>query len=230
MPRSRRDIKTSVPDNSVLSLLDPLHALANAIGRAVAGQVVKEGRQKSETNKAIKVLDAKSMHTSVDALHAHVTAIAGMALAQLLIVPTAEARALRMSLILRLAREDLRIAKASSMEVRDPLHDRLLTTAEAASMLQTSRPHVSMLCKAGKLGEVVLTRRGRRRIQVSAIQAHLSNLVTPQEGGMSLRQAGIDAGLYDYPDWHFLNACRGEDAAAGARKAAPAKSARKDRR
>ncbi|MDR6859807.1 hypothetical protein [Variovorax guangxiensis] len=121
-------------------------------------------------------------------------------------------------------------AKASSVVAQGALTDVLLTTAEAAAKLDASRPYVAMLCHAGKLGDVVMTKEGHRRTRSSAVQAYLDHRAKQHEGAKSPRQAGVDAGLYDYPDGHYVNGFRKEDASTPAKKAAPAKAARKSRR
>lgn len=82
--------------------------------------------------------------------------------------------------------------------------DVLLTTTEAASKLKVSRPYVLMLCSAGKLGEVVTTEGGPRRVRSSAVDAYLTELTRQHETALSPRAAGVAAGLYDYPDSHFI--------------------------
>lgn len=90
-----------------------------------------------------------------------------------------------------------------------PAADALLTTAEAAAKLEVSRPHVSMLCDQGKLGEVVMTDGGHRRIRASAVEAYLNARTKQLEGAKSPREAAMDAGLYDFPEGHFTNVVRG---------------------
>lgn len=85
------------------------------------------------------------------------------------------------------------------------LEDALLTTAEAAARLAVSRPYVSMLCDAGKLGEVVVTEDGHRRVRTSAVDAYLAAHIKQNEGAPPPREAGVAAGLYDYPEGHFQN-------------------------
>lgn len=84
-----------------------------------------------------------------------------------------------------------------------PPEDALLTIAEVAARLEVSRPYVSMLCDAGKLGEVVVTDDGRRRIRASAVEACVAARVKQPEGAPSPRQAGVDSGLHTPPDEHF---------------------------
>ncbi|WP_432258087.1 helix-turn-helix domain-containing protein [Cupriavidus sp. TMH.W2] len=77
--------------------------------------------------------------------------------------------------------------------------DTLLTIAEAAARLEFSRPYVFKLCDAGKLGEIVVIEYGHRRIHASALDAYAAARTKQKEGAPSPRDAGVDAGLYDYP-------------------------------
>jgi excisionase family DNA binding protein len=110
-----------------------------------------------------------------------------------------------------------------------PTVDVLLTTTEAAARLEASRPYVSMLCNAGKLGDIVMTERGHRRIRSSAVQAYLESRGKPHEGAVSPRQAGVEAGLYAHPDGHCVNVVREAGTPKPAKQATPAKAVRKSR-
>lgn len=99
---------------------------------------------------------------------------------------------------------------------------------EGVLKLEVSRPHVSMLCDQGKLGEVVMTDGGHRRIRASAVEAYLNARTKQLEGVKSPREAAMDADLYDFAEGHFTNVVRGNpDAGKPAR--AVAKAARKPR-
>ena len=54
--------------------------------------------------------------------------------------------------------------------------DALLGTTEAAVRLKLSTPSVARLCDVGKLGEVLRTQGGRRRIRASEVDAYLAAL------------------------------------------------------
>ena len=86
--------------------------------------------------------------------------------------------------------------------------DTLLTTEDAATRLEASRPYVAMLCDQGKLGEVVITEGGHRRIRSSAVDAYLNARAKQHEGAGSPREAALEAGLYDFPEGHFKNIVR----------------------
>ena len=84
--------------------------------------------------------------------------------------------------------------------------NRLLTIGEAAALLQVSRPYASMLCAAGRLGEIVATEDGHRLIGASAVDAYLAARIKQNEGALLPRAAGVDAGIYDYPEDSFQEA------------------------
>ena len=99
-------------------------------------------------------------------------------------------------LFAKLANEEIGSADAFPVVAQHAITDVLLTTVEAATKLKVSRPYVSMLGKAGKLGVVVMTEGGHRRIRSSTVQAFLATRAKQHEGAMSPRQAGVEAGLY----------------------------------
>lgn len=107
--------------------------------------------------------------------------------------------------------------------------DALMTTAEAAATLEVSRPYVSMLCDAGKLGGVVLTEGGHRRIRSSAVTAYLAGRTRQHEDAQSPRAAAAEAGLYDYPEGHFTNVVRGSIEVSTPEQVAPVKTSHKSR-
>jgi excisionase family DNA binding protein len=186
-------------------LCDPLNPLAEEVGKAVAAEVgglSRAGRSKSAG--ARKQSTADEME-----LVAHLTVVVAKVLGRSLSEPTAAGKALRMALIAKLAS-----AEIGTEVVAEPVKgnaargDALLTTAEAAMKLEVSRPYVSMLCDAGKLGKVLVTEGGHRRIRASAVEAYLAARVKQSQGASSPREAGIDAGLYDHPEGHFQNKIR----------------------
>ena len=230
MPRAHHHtVKSPGTDKYVPMLANPLNPLAAEVGKAVAREVTEVNRQKSRSTKASSGLGIMDAPASIDALGARFTVLVAKVLEQSLSAHTVQGKALRMALIAKLANEEIGGAEASPVVAQGVIHDALLTTAEAAAKLEASRPHVSMLCNAGKLGEVVMTEGGHRRIRSSAVQAYLASRAKQQEGAMSPRQAGVEAGLYDYPDGHFVNVVRQAAAPKPTKKAAPAKAARKTR-
>ncbi|WP_197326291.1 helix-turn-helix domain-containing protein [Ralstonia solanacearum] len=229
MPRTHHSaIKAAVAARYGLLLSDPLNPLAEEVGKAVAAEVgglIRIGGGKGSKRTAAR----KQTHADEAELVAHITMVVATALGRSLGEPTAAGKALRMALIAKLAS-----AEIGSEVVVEPIKasaaqgDTLLTTAEAATKLEVSRPYVSMLCDAGKLGEVVVTEGGHRRIRASAVEAYLAARVKQSEGAPSPREAGVDAGLYDHPEGHFQNKIRGAEAVKPV-KASAARTARKPR-
>ena len=65
-----------------------------------------------------------------------------------------------------------------------------------------------------------------RELPIFEFQSYLSTRTKQHEGAVFPRQAGAEAGIYDYPEGHFVNVVR---VAKPPRKAAAAKAARKSR-
>lgn len=86
--------------------------------------------------------------------------------------------------------------------------DSWLKTADVAVQLGMSRPYVSMLCDAGKLGEVSKTEGGHRRIRQSAVTAYLASQKTASAGAESPREAALAAGMYEVSDKAYSQAAR----------------------
>jgi excisionase family DNA binding protein len=205
---------------------DPINPLAAEVGRAVAAEV--EGLTGGADRKASKGAAASSR--AGEELVVRLTNVIVRTLGRSLSEPTAAGRALRMALIAKLANAEIGGAEVNSGVSRAPAspEDSLLTTAEAASKLEVSRPYVSMLCDAGKLGEVVMTEGGHRRIRASAVESYLAARIRQSEGVPSAREAGVDAGLYDHPDGYFQNKIREAEAGKSAKPRAT-RAARKTR-
>ena len=89
-----------------------------------------------------------------------------------LTVPTPESRALRMAFMRLLLDSEPLSAGGGHAAQPGPGPGELLTTAEAAALLEVSRPHVAMLADIGKLGEVRRTEGGHRRLRASAVHAY----------------------------------------------------------
>lgn len=217
-------VKAAAAAKYVPMLANPLDPLAEEVGKAVAREVAALSQKPPKAAKGAAGLVISATPPNAEALGAHITVLVARVLEQSLSSRTAQGKALRMALIAKLANAEVGSAEAASSAAPGATVDALLTTAEAAAKLEVSRPYVSMLCDSGKLGEVVMTEGGHRRIRASAVQAYLTTRTKQHEGAVSPRQAGVEAGLYDYPDGHFVNVVRG---AQPTKKAAPAKAARK---
>lgn len=112
-----------------------------------------------------------------------------------------------MALIMMLASVEIG-GEIADGQAKPSASDALLTTADVAAKLEVSRPYVSMLCDQGKLGDVVLTEGGHRRIRSSAVEAYLAARTRQYQGTKSPREAAVEAGLYDLPEGHFRNTVR----------------------
>lgn len=206
MPRAHHPaVKAAATAGYLPALADPLNPIAEQVGKELAAEVksisarnvVKGGRKPHMVNG----VDLEAVD-----LEAHITVLVAKALDRSLNAPTAEGKAIRMSLIAKLANAEM--GGLAVAETMSPAADVLLTTAEAANKLEVSRPHVSMLCDQGKLGEIVMTDGGHRRIRASAVAAYLNTRTKPLEGAKSPREAAMEAGLYDFPEGHFKNVVR----------------------
>lgn len=203
MPRAHHPAaKAAAAAKYLPQLADPLDPIAEQVGKVVAAEV------KCITTLRIPKGGKKPYTVTVDGveLETHMTVLVAKALDRSLNAPTPEGKALRMALIAKLA--NVEIGGVAVVDAATPATDALLTTAEAAAKLEVSRPHVSMLCDQGKLGEVVMTEGGHRRVRASAVDAYLAARTKQHEGAKSPRQAGVDSGLYDVPDGHFKNMVR----------------------
>lgn len=224
MPRTSPPAGKAATAKYAPILANPLDPLAEQVGKAVAREVTALGRAAPALAKGAAVRVIKSGEPSAAALETRLTHLVTEVLEESLNSQTADGRALRLALIAKLANAEAGCVAAGTAPESAP-DDSLLTTADAAIRLEVSRPYVSMLCDSGKLGEVVMTEGGHRRIRASAIKAYLAARTKQYGRAASPRQAGVEAGLYDHPESH-AKVVRGQEPA---KKAAPAKVARKSR-
>lgn len=216
MPRAHHPAaKAAAAAKYVPLLADPLNPIAEQVGKAVAAEVKSFvcPPPKGSRNASPGASGSKSVD-----LEAYITVLVAKALDRSLSARTAEGKAIRMALIARLANAEA--GEGAVPEAKPAATDGLLTTAQAAAKLEVSRPHVSMLCDQGKLGEVVMTEGGHRRIRISAVQAYLEVRTRQLDGAKSPREAGVEAGLYDVPEGHFTNVVRESAGAAKSAKVA----------
>ncbi len=150
------------------------------------------------------------MRAAIEGLKHHIL----LAMEASLSANTAAGKALRMQLIAMLAATEGGNAAMSAPSSNQADADALISTADAAQRLDVSRPYIAMLCDTGKLGEIVRTEGGHRRIRTSALDAYLAARAKAVEGVPSPREAGMAMGLYDRPDHEYLNVLRDERKAA----------------
>lgn len=211
-----------------VSMVDTLNPLAEEVGRAVAAKVRDIGRAVSGRTKT--GASTTNVTVELEQLEVHIKAAVARALGSSLKSPTAQGKALRMALIAQLASAELGGEAVDAKQTKTSrVNDAQLTTAEAAARLEVSRPYVSMLCDAGKLGEIVVTEGGHRRIRSSAVDAYLAARTQQTERAESPREAGVKAGLYDHPEAHFENRIRGAAVSQRGGASTKAKAASKTR-
>lgn len=210
---------------------DPLNALAQALGKAVAAEIRHMGRRSASAPRRLKsAVASPAKGAEAKELESRITLLVSRVLGRSLSALTAQGKALRMALIAKLANTEIGEIEGAAAEqghLAVSPGDTLLTTAQAAARLEVSRPYVSMLCDAGKLGDVVTTEGGHRRIRSSAVDAYLASRAGPGEAIPSPRQAGMEAGLYEHPEGHFQNRVRAVQVAKPAK--APTRNVPKPR-
>lgn len=126
---------------------------------------------------------------------------------------SSKGKALRMALITKLASDEAGTGELTSTSKVEDLAAPL-STVEAAKILNMSRPYVTMLCDAGKLGPIEVTDGGHRRIPREAVEHYRLHTLTQYDDAPTPRQAGVEAGLYEHDDSHYTNVTRGRNAAA----------------
>lgn len=77
-----------------------------------------------------------------------------------------------------------------------------LSIADVAARLGCSRSYVAMLCDNGKLGTVVVTTDGHRRVLACAVEAYLAGHAK-SKGVSALQQLAQDAGMYAIPEERY---------------------------
>lgn len=220
-----------------LPLASPLKSLADAVGSAVVRAVARHRpydttaylsatRSRARRGASDPAVDSSPTDLELEAEIRELTVqVLGSAVAAL-------SHDSRMALIALLAEEAEAAVEDSTAAHTSEGPDSTLTTAEAAVRLEGSRPYVSMLCDAGKLGKVVKTEGGHRRISASAVAAFLSARTQEYLDVPTPRKAGVAARLYDEEDEHYANAVRGEPVVgrrASPQVAAEAQPSRKPR-
>lgn len=240
MPRTEKHhpaAKAAAATKYLPLLADPLYPLAEAVGHAVVHEITvyKQQAAKSVARGSATAPAIRDLRTALEVsaqLYDDLKALVSKVLEESLSAPTVEGKALRMALIGKLASQEMggQVPTLAAVPAKAEATDGLLTTAEAAARLEASRPYVSMLCDAGKLGKVIMTEGGHRRIRTSAVEAHLTARAKAHDRALSPRQAGLQAGLYEHDDSHYVNAARNSAApVARSVKAPMAKATPKSR-
>jgi excisionase family DNA binding protein len=231
MARIQEAIPTSLPSAQRTRRVDsPLASVYERVGSAVAQEIARRRakkntlREKGRRRSRRPAVEARAV-TAERELEQELEREVSAAMAQVLERSLdALSSVERMALIARLARD----AGQTGAELTQPpakTADLLLTTAEVATRLEVSRPYVAMLCDAGKLGNVIKTEGGHRRVAQSAVSAYLAQRDAAYADAPSMRESGLAAGLYGQDDAHYVTEPRVAAAPVGrpARKA-PAKA------
>lgn len=105
--------------------------------------------------------------------------------------------------------EDVKPVSADADEVGGTfLTDQGLSIAQAAERLGSSIPYVAMLCERGKLGEIVMTPDGHRRISAAGLDAYSASLPKVTAGDLSYQEVALRAGMYDIPEERYAGFVR----------------------
>lgn len=178
------------------AMLDPIQPLADGVARGIRDALVEVG----------------SSASLLEEVTCRLPALIAKALQESLTQHSAKGKALRMALITKLASDEMTpLADAAlAQQAGDPAS--LLSTAEAARILGMSRPYVTMLCDSGKLGPIETTDGGHRRIPRDALERYRAQSSAQYKDAPTVREAGLEAHLYDHDDGHFSNVVRGLDA------------------
>ncbi|WP_300752389.1 excisionase family DNA-binding protein [Janthinobacterium sp.] len=85
----------------------------------------------------------------------------------------------------------------------------MLSTQEAAQLMDCSRPYVAMLIDAGKLAGAVTSKGGHRRVPKSSVLQWIeaaSLAKSTAAGDKDYRKAAMDAGMYAIPEEDYVKA------------------------
>jgi excisionase family DNA binding protein len=139
------------------------------------------------------------------------------ALHQLLDGQDDAAKELRMSIQIHLVRVSNRSAhsgKTTNEEIEE-----MLSTEEAARLMDCSRPYVAMLIDAQKLTGGVKSKGGHRKVPKSAVLQWIADTNAAAEkvsaDDKDYRKAAADAGMYSIPDEVYVKASKRSQRSAG---------------
>lgn len=155
----------------------------------IGGEALRRGRPMAKLHGALKQVVANALRASIGA-------------------HTAEGKRLRLFIARTLITIEEGEPSLELAELPEYKGDAWLKTADVAAQLGTSRPYISMLCDAGKLGEVSKTDGGHRRIRQSAVTAYLAARKAVSAGTLSPREAAVAADMYAVSDAAYARASR----------------------
>ena len=155
----------------------------------------------AEVNAAISV-EMKSAHSSPAAIRRTVSKLMPTLLLDSFVLRLAgnarNSRKQRAMLIQLLSAADIGVTRAPQRAARtEPSDETLLTSEQAAALLQVSRTHTNSLIDSGNLGPVIRTAGRHRRIPESAVVAYKARRKEQQSLGLNaMTLASKRLGLY----------------------------------
>ena len=210
-PRQARAQALSRSANTAPTPTNPLQPLITQLSRAVLQELGKRQLLAEEPGPGRGAAQRTTVRltTGAHGLGEDLGHAVAQVLERALDDPSTEGRKARIALITRLLNRELDEVRGHPL-VPPTESEKLLTTSEAAALLEVSRPYVSMLCDAGKLGTVVLTEGGHRRIRAEALTAYIASRRPVADQTTSPRQAGVAADLYSRSDEDYRYVARGK--------------------
>lgn len=113
---------------------------------------------------------------------------------------SAESREARLALQMHLAQVSENLVAGLPVAGNDPM----LSTEEAAQMMECSRPYVAMLIDQDQLPGATKTAGGHRKVPKSSVEAWIESHKV--SGSANYRAAGQDSGMYDIPESKYVRA------------------------
>ena len=93
----------------------------------------------------------------------------------------------------------------------DDKSEQMLSTQEAAQLMECSRPYVAMLIDAGKLAGAVTSKGGHRKVPKSSVLQWMeatNAAKAASAGDKDYRKAAMDAGMYAIPEEDYVKAAK----------------------
>jgi len=100
---------------------------------------------------------------------------------------------------------------AATDTTADGKNEEMLSTEEAAQLMDCSRPYVAMLIDADKLAGGVTSKGGHRKVPKSSVLQWIAAMKVGKEvwaGDKDYRKAAADAGMYSIPDEVYVKAAK----------------------
>lgn len=114
-------------------------------------------------------------------------------------------KALRVAMQIHLARVS---NESGTNRPSDAESEDMLSTEEAARLMDCSRPYVAMLIDAEKLAGAVKSKGGHRKVPKASVLQWIESAKRAATGDKDYRKAAADAGLYSVPDEIYVKAAK----------------------